>query len=131
MIKVTSTVRLNLPKLHGLKKAQIEALSQTADWLMGEVREEQVIPRDKGTLQGDAMFVDDSNAHKGKVTIVHNTPYARRLYFHPEYHFSKEENPTAKGKWLEDWAAPPDGNGKKAKSIRNAYAEIYRRINGL
>ena len=103
------------------------ALEQTAEELHKAVVQAQVVPRDKGTLQGEAMFVDYSEAENGKVSIVHNTPYARRLYYHPEYHFSKEENPDAKGKWFEDWQK----GGKYEEFVLDKYKEIYRRLTGL
>ena len=45
---------------------------------------------------------------------MHSTPYARRLYYHPEYNFHKSKwkdkndrehygNPNAKAHWFEDW----------------------------
>lgn len=103
MIKVTSKVKLNMPKIKQLMQAQITALEQTAEALHTEVVQAQVIPRDTGALQNESTFVDCSDSHRGKVSIVSSTPYARRLYFHPEYHFQKGENPNAKGKWYEDW----------------------------
>lgn len=80
-----------------------------------------------GTLQNESTFVDYSEIKSGKATLVSSTPYARRLYFHPEYHFDKGENPHAKGKWLEDWIP----GGKKADFAAKAYKEIYRRLADL
>ena len=37
----------------------------------------------------------------GSGKIQYRTPYARRLYYHPEYEFSKEHNPQAGGYWFE------------------------------
>lgn len=34
---------------------------------------------------------------------IGDTPYARRLYFHPEYNFQKVNNPNAQGLWAEPW----------------------------
>lgn len=131
MINVNSTVRLNMAAIGRLSRAQIVALEQTAEALHTEVVQAQVMPRDTGAMQNENTFVDTSKSSSGKASIVTSTPYARRLYFHPEYHFKKDENPNAKGKWLEDWAEPPDGNGRRSKSIREKYKEIYRRIAGL
>ena len=100
MIKVTSKVKLNMPKIKQLTQAQITALEQTAEALHTEVVQAQVIPRDTGALQNESTFVDCSDSHRGKVSIVSSTPYARRLYFHPEYHFQKGENPNAKRKMV-------------------------------
>lgn len=127
MMKVNSKVKLNFPKIKQLTQAQVKALEQTAEELLQEVRQSQVVPRDTGNLQGEAFFVDASESSRGKVTLVHSTPYARRLYFHPEYHFQTDENPNAKGKWFEDW----EPGGKDQQFAANAYKKIYRRLAGL
>lgn len=127
MIKVHSSVKLDFGKIRFLQDAQVEALEQTAEALHREVVQAQVVPRDKGTLQGPGMFVDTSKSKEGVVTVVHAEPYARRLYFHPEYHFQKKENPNARGKWFEDWLP----GGKNADFCREAYKSIYRRITGI
>lgn len=127
MIKAKSKVVLNLPRIKSLERAQVIALEQTAEALHTEVVQEQVIPRDTGNLQGESFFVDYEESSRGKVTLVHNTPYARRLYYHPEYHFKTNENPNAKGKWFEDWTE----GGKKEEQPRRLYKQLYRRIAGL
>ena len=102
-MKVNSTINLNLQKIRESTEAQVTALEQTAEALHTEVVQAQVFPRDTGNLQNESTFVDASESKQGKVSIVSTTPYARRLYFHPEYHFHTDENPNAKGKWYEDW----------------------------
>lgn len=37
----------------------------------------------------------------GSGEVKYRTPYARRLYYHPEYNFSTEKNPQAGGYWFE------------------------------
>ena len=127
MINVNSKVTLNMDYLRRLTEAQAVALEQTAEALHSEVKQEQVVPRDTGALQGTNMFVDFSGSKKGTVSIVHSTPYASRLYYHPEYHFSTEENPNAKGHWFEDW----EEGGKYEDFAICMYEEIYRRLTGL
>lgn len=127
MISAKSTIKLNMAKIRELTQAQTTALEHTAELLHEEVKQAQVIPFDSGNLQGESMFVDYSESKSGKVTIVHSTPYARRLYFHPEYHFSTDENPDAKGKWFEDW----EPGGKKSQFAVDAYKKIYRRLSGV
>lgn len=127
MIKVSSKIKLNFPKIKQLSKAQVTALDQTAEALHTEVVQAQVIPFVTGNLQNESTFVDYSESNRGKVSLVSSTPYARRLYFHPEYHFSKNENPNAKGKWYEDWLP----GGKNQDFAINAYKEIYRRLTGV
>lgn len=37
----------------------------------------------------------------GRGQIIWDTPYARRLYYNPQYNFSKDVNPNAQGLWFE------------------------------
>lgn len=37
----------------------------------------------------------------GEGLIAWQTPYARRLYYNPQFNFSKDENPNAQGLWYE------------------------------
>ena len=127
MMSVNSTVKMNFSKIMQLTQAQVTALEQTAEAVHTEVVQAQVVPRDTGNLQNESMFVDFSESRNGKVSVVHSTPYARRLYYHPEYHFQTDENPNAKGHWFEDW----EKGGKHEKFAINAYKEIYRRLAGL
>lgn len=127
MIKVSSKIKLNMPKIRQLSQAQVTALEQTGEAVHTEVVQAQVFPRDTGNLQNESTFVDYSQSSSGKVSIVSTTPYARRLYFHPEYHFQKDENPNAKGEWYEDWVL----GGKESEFAINAYKKLYRRLGGL
>lgn len=126
MIKTNSRVKLNMPVIRKLTQAQKTALEQTAEALHTEVVQAQVIPRDTGNLQGESFFVDTSDSASGKVSLVHSTPYARRMYFHPEYNFSKDENPNARGRWFEDWQP----GGRHADFAIKTFQEIYRRLSG-
>lgn len=103
MIRVNSTVTINQVAISRLTSLAKAALEQTAEALHTEVVQAQVVPRDTGNLQGEAMSIDKSRSSNGKVSIVHSAPYARRLYYHPEYNFSREENIAAGGKWFEHW----------------------------
>lgn len=127
MIKVSSVIKLNMLKIRQLTQSQVTALEQTAEAVHTEVVQAQVMPRDTGNLQNESTFVDCSESSSGKATIVSSTPYARRLYFHPEYHFQKDENPNAKGKWFEDW----EPGGKNADFAIEAYKKLYRRLTGV
>ena len=101
LINVNSVIKLNLPKIRQLTDAQITALEQTAEALHTEVVQAQVFPRDTGNLQNESTFLDRSESSHGKVSIISSTPYARRLYFHPEYHFQTGENPNARGNGIQ------------------------------
>lgn len=122
----SSTVKIYGNVINNLLQSQITALEQTAEALHKEVVQAQVMPRDTGNLQNTSTFVDKTESAKGAVSLVSNTPYARRLYFHPEYNFSKLENPNAKGMWLDDWIT-----GSNKNFCRDAYAALYKRLTGV
>lgn len=127
MMKVNTTIKLNVPFIKKLSNTAVIALEQTAEALHTEVVQAQVIPRNTGALQNEKMFVDTSESKSGKVTIVHEGPYARRLYFHPEYNFQTGENPNAKGLWYEDWQE----GGEYGDFCKNTYEKFYRRLADL
>lgn len=149
-MQVTSTVTINTANIRMLTELAKQALVQTAEALHREVQQAQVVPRDKGTLQGEGMFVDDSRINSGIVTIVHSTPYARRWYYNPDLTFvneytirrgrragtrvtahyahravfSHDENPFAKDHWFEDWQP----GGKHGDFLPNTFSSKYRRL---
>ena len=126
-MQVKSTVKLNMPRIRQLSAAAVKALEDTAEALHGEVKDAQVVPMDTGNLTNEAFFCDYSEVEAGKVTLVHDTPYARRLYYHPEYNFQKEYHANAKGKWYEDWME----GGKHADFAPNAFKKFYKKAGGV
>ena len=120
-VQVTSRVELNYSVLNMLDGAQFEALAQTADATLTELRDRQVMPFDTGNLQNDSTSVDDTQ--KTTVSIVTTAPQARRLYFHPEYNFKRGNNPNAGGKWFESFL--------NDDFIANAYARLLKQRGGL
>lgn len=122
-----ATVKFDVGVINKLTNATVIALEKTAEALHTEVVQAQVVPRDKGTLQGEAFFVDYSKSGNGTVSLVHSTPYARRLYYHPEYNFNRENNPNAQAHWLDDWA---DG-GKNSDFAKSAFAKFYKQQTGV
>ena len=74
MMKVSSVIKLNLPKIKELTDAQIAALEQTAEALHTEVIQAEIMPRDTGNLQNESTFVETSKSKQGKVSLVSSTP---------------------------------------------------------
>ena len=82
------------------------ALLRTTDGIKTNVQTGLTMPFDTGELQNRSMFVDSSQAESNKVAyIVNDTPYARRLYFHPEYNFDQTCNPQAGAQWFEPYVS--------------------------
>lgn len=109
-----------------LNKAAIRALEMTAEAIHTEVVQAQVIPFRMGHLQNDSTFVDTTDSDKGHVDLVSSTPYARRLYFHPEYNFNRVENPDAGGLWFAPWLP----GGAKEDFAQKAFARLYKQEAG-
>lgn len=96
------------------------------------------MPRDTGALQNESTFVYTQDIANGKVELVSSTPYARRLYYHPEYNFHRtpwtdekgkrhEGNANAKGRWLDDYLK----DGRKKNFAPDTFAKLYRKNAGL
>ena len=113
--------------INALEEAALEALDATGEQLLTDVTNAQIMPFDVGTMLNDATYLDHSHRANGQVTLLVDEPYARRLYYHPEYNFQTVNNPNAKGLWFEDWA---DG-GKYANKVRENYAAFYKRFGGI
>lgn len=126
MKAVTSKIKLNAPKIKQLDRAAITSLEKTISALHTEVVNAQVIPFKSGNMQNDNTYEDYSNSKQGKVSLNTSTPYARRMYFHPEYNFSKEENPNARGNWYEPWTT-----GKEKDFCKKAFSQFYKKEAGL
>lgn len=120
------TVKLDRARLRKLSRAAVTALEQTAEALHTEVVQARVMPFDVGTMQNESTFVDTTDSASGAVSLVTSTPYARRLYYHPEYNFRTVNNPHARGKWLEPWI-----DGDKKDFCAKAFKRLYREGAGL
>ena len=116
-----------MPVVKQLDKAKQQALEQTGDALLKQVKNTQVMPFDTGNLQNENTFEDCAQSWNGTVKIVSSTPYARRLYFHPEYNVSREENIAAGGKWFSPWLE----GGTRQNFCSRAFVRLYRKEAGL
>lgn len=123
---VTSRVKLNTPKIKQLTRATTTSLEKTMSALHTEVVKAQVMPFDTGNMQNDNTYEDYSKSSKGKVSLITSTPYARRMYYHPEYNFQTTENPNAQGNWYEPWIS-----GKNKNFCKNAFSQFYKKEAGL
>lgn len=114
-------VNWNFGAVRQVEQAVATALEQTAQAVITDVVDEQVMPMDTGTLQNGSTFVETSESSTGVVGIISDTPYARRLYYHPEYNFRTSENKNAGGKWFQPWI-----DGDKKDFAADAFAKLLR-----
>lgn len=122
-MKVKTT--MNHGALATISKAQRQALEMTGQQVLNDLRNEQTMPFDEGNLQNDSTYLDDSKSSQGSVSVVSDTPYARRLYLHPEYDFQKGKNPNAGAGWFDPYI-----KGDKAKKIKQWFRQFMRRNGG-
>ena len=125
-VRVSSRIKLNEARLKELTRQQYISLAQTADAILTDLRDSQTMPFDTGNLQNDSTHLDDSQKEQGRVSIISSTPYARRLYYHPEYNFRTTNNASAGGKWFEPYIS-----GSKSDFARDTFCELFRRNGGL
>jgi hypothetical protein len=118
-------VKLDQSKINKLAQAQIRALEMTAEAVKSDVVASQVVPKDVGTLERSA-YVETSKSKEGKAAVGFNTPYARRLYYHPEYNFRTDKNPNAQGRWM-DMYLP---GGSKERFAQNTFTRFLKQLAG-
>lgn len=123
MLKVGSAVKLNTGAIRGITDTANQALVRTAEALHDAVVKAQVVPFKTGSLQNASTRIDTADSAAGRVALVSSTPYARRLYFHPEYHFSKSGNAKAQGRWYRQWLP----GGSQDDFAREEFIRFYRK----
>lgn len=119
-MKVNAKVTLNKAAIQRLGEAQKQALEMTAEAIKTDVVTSAVVPKQSGELERSA-HVDNSELAEKRVKIVFDTPYARRLYWHPEYNFRTDKNPNARGKWLEQYQS-----GEKLKFAQETFRKFLK-----
>ena len=101
-----------------------DAALEAVGLLRTEVTTAQVMPFDTGTMQNArTAVVQDVLPDAVHTALVTDTPYARRLYHHPEYHFQTGKNPNARGEWLHDWLP----GGAQEHWLQTAYESALKR----
>ena len=121
-IKVS--VKMNRAALGMLRDTQKIALNQTGEAVKSDVTLSATVPKQIGELERSA-FVDTSQLNNDKVSLVYDTPYARRLYWHPEYDFRTDKNVNAQGKWLQTYI-----DGPKRNFAKEVFTKLYRKLTG-
>lgn len=100
-------VELYQDKIKTIEEASSRALELTAEAVLTDIKTSQVVPKDNaGTLE-DSAFIEVKDM---VARIMFDTPYARRLYWHPEYNFQTGFNPNAQGLWMHTYL---DGDKKQ------------------
>lgn len=119
-MKAKVTVKLDRAKISTLINARNKALEQTTEAILSDIKTSAVVPKDTGELERSG-FVDLSRIDSGVTSIIFDTPYARRLYWHPEYNFRQDKNANAQGKWMQSYI---DGDNKEF--VTDTYKHFFK-----
>lgn len=119
---VRVNIELSNAKINILIEAHKKALELTTEVVLSDIKTSAVVPKDTGELERSG-FVDLSEVNNMITRIVFDTPYARRLYWHPEYNFRKDKNANAQGKWMEAYLV-----GDKQQFIKDTYSKFFKQL---
>lgn len=125
MIDVKGTFEPNEAFFRKLQAASETALEMTADEVLTDLTTSGTMPFDVGTLQNELTHVNKARLRQALVSLVSSGPYARRLYYHPEYNFQRGKNPNAGGEWFEPYLT-----GAKKGYAAQVYAKLLKRLIG-
>lgn len=121
-MKAKVKIKLNNSAISNLEKAQRQAIEMTMEVLKTDIVTSAVVPKNTGELERSG-FVDTSMLREFVASIVFDTPYARRLYWHPEYNFRKDKNVNAQGKWMQAYI-----DGDKKDFIKDTYMSFFKQL---
>jgi hypothetical protein len=121
-MSVKVTIKLDKAKISGLERASKQAFEMTVEAVLSDIKTSAVVPKDTGELERSG-FVDISQIDKMVASIIFDTPYARRHYWHPEYKFRTDKNINAQGKWMQTYI-----DGDKKNFIQKTYMKKFKEL---
>lgn len=122
-MNVRVKVKLDNAKINQLVQAEKQALEMTTEAMKSDIVTSAVVPKQTGELER-SHFVDTSQLDKMKTSInVTGPPYARRLYWHPEYNFRRDKNVNAQGKWMQAYI-----DGEKRNFVRDTFKVFLKQL---
>ena len=119
-MKSKVTIKLDRAKINTIINAKNKALEETTETILSDIKTSAVVPKDTGELERSG-FVDLSRLDNGITSIIFDTPYARRLYWHPEYNFRQDKNINAQGRWMQSYI---DGDNKEF--VTDTYSKFLK-----
>ncbi|KAF5038687.1 hypothetical protein DSECCO2_551670 [anaerobic digester metagenome] len=107
MIKVKINVVLNDVAIAKITGGTEKAMKILLEGLKTDVSERQVVPFRDGLLKDSVSTGTMMQNGYTLGWIGWDTPYARRLYFHPEYNFRQDKHRNAMGLWMSFYEQGP------------------------
>lgn len=109
-----------IKKLHEISQ---KAFELTVKEVLSDIRNSQVVPKNTGELERSGF--PDIDVQKMVAKIVFDTPYARRLYWHPEYNYRQDKNQYAGGLWMQTYI-----DGEKKNFVKETYSKFLKQLGG-
>ena len=119
-MKAKVTIKLDRTKINTLINSRNKALEQTTEAILSDIKTSAVVPKDTGEIERSGV-VDLSKLDDGITSINFDIPYARRLYWHPEYNFRQDKNTNAQGKWMQSYI-----NGDNKEFVTDTYKHFFK-----
>jgi hypothetical protein len=141
VIKVT--VKLDKAAIANLKAAALKSAEVAMEQVRTDLVSSATLPADQYVLQNGGTYVNGNGPYQGykdqnsvvdfsssdekiHISLVNDVPQARRLYYHPEYHFQQGKNANAGAGWLEPYVS-----GGKKDLARDAFIYDFKRRTGV
>lgn len=118
MLNLDVRVDLDIGKLQSKRKNATKAAQMQLDQ---DVLKDSnyYAPQDKSNLIGSSLIASKI----GQGELIWDTKYAKRLYYNPQYNFSKDKNPNAQGLWFE--VAKANKKDDWLKGARRDYKKYF------
>ncbi len=141
MIKVT--VKLDKAAIAKIEKAVLESAEVAMEQVRTDLISSATLPADQYVLQNGGTYVNGNGPYQGykdqnsvvdfsssdekiHISLVNDVPQARRLYYHPEYHFQQGKNANAGAGWFEPYIT-----GDKKDFVKNSFTKIFKEKTGV
>lgn len=104
-----------------LESAKKKAFDATVEAVLADIKTSGVVPKDTGALEDSGYtLIEDMVAY-----IIFDTPYACRLYWHPEFNFRTDKNVNAQGLWMQAYI-----DGEKNSFVKDTYGKFLKQFGG-
>lgn len=123
MSGIAVKIELYAEAIQKLQDAVQQAFEMTVRAVLTDIQQSQTMPKNTGELERSGFVDVDVKAMVAH--IVFDTPYARRLYWHPEYNFRKDKNQHAGGLWMQTYL-----DGEKKAFVKNTFATFLKQLGG-
>ena len=110
-------------KIRKLQEIAQKAYELTVEAVLSDIRMSQTVPKNTGELERSGFVEIDIKKMVAK--IIFDEPYARRLYWHPEYDFRQDKNQYAGGLWMQTYI-----DGEKRHFVKETYGKFLKQLGG-